>query len=163
MKVFTSTRTIVIDHRAMLQDRHGFSLIELMLVVALISVLAGIAVPPIAGALRQYGVVTATREVAAAIRSARVQAVGKNKQLHVHFEPEARSYQLMDTADQPAGSLLYLPTGTGFVDADTDVEFSTSGRLQNPGLAPITIVVGNGDADQNRTITVTSSGRVQLP
>ena len=142
---------------------NGFSLIELMIVSGIIAVLAGISVPSIAAAMKQYEVTQASQEVAAAIRSARVQAVGKNQQLHIHFEAEARSSQLLDAADMAVGSLLYLPSGTEFVDADTDVEFSTSGRLQNPALAPVTIVVGNGDESQNRTITVTSSGRVELP
>ena len=141
---------------------NGFSLTELMIVGALVGVMAAIAVPAIGGAMQQYAVINASQQVASAIRAARVQAVGKNQLLHVHFDAEAETYQVLDAADMAVGSLFSLPEGTQFVDADTDIEFSTSGRLQNPGLAPITVVVGNGDDAQNRTITVTSSGRVEL-
>jgi len=144
---------------------NGFSLVELLIVGALVGVLAAIAVPAIAGAVRQYAVTTASQQVVSAIRSARVQAVGRNQVLHVHFEAAAGTFQVMDNAVPPAavGSLFSLPVGTQFVDADTDIEFDTSGRLSTPALAPITVVVGNGDDGLNRTITVTSSGRVQLP
>lgn len=145
-----------------LRRESGFSLIELMVVGAVIGVLAAISVPAIAGAIKMYAVITASQQVASAIRSARVQAVGKNKVLHVHFEAAAGTFQVLDDANAPVGSLLSLPSGTLFVDADTDIEFDTSGRL-DPALAPISVVVGNGDAEHNRTLTVTTSGRVQLP
>jgi hypothetical protein len=115
-----------------------------------------------AGALKQYAVISASQQVAGAIRTARVQSVSRNQPLQVHFDAEAGSYQVLDDAGAAVGSLLFLPQGAQFVDADTDIEFDTSGRL-DPALAPITVVVGNGDAENNRSITVTASGRVQLP
>jgi prepilin-type N-terminal cleavage/methylation domain-containing protein len=140
----------------------GFSLIELMIVGALAGVLGAVAVPTLAGALKQYAVISASQQVAGAIRAARAQSVSRNQPLHVHFDAAAGSYQVLDDAGTAVGSLLMLPEGAQFVDADTDIEFDTSGRL-HPALASITVVVGNGDADHNRTVTVTASGRVLLP
>ena len=147
----------------MTSRENGFSLTELMIVGALIAVMAAVAIPSIAGATRQYAVTTASQQVASAIRAARVQAVGRNQLLHVDFDAAAGTFQVQDAGDAAVGSLFTLPVGTQFVDADTDIEFSTSGRLSTPALAPITVVVGNGDANLNRTITVTASGRVLLP
>src|ERR1044071_4386599 len=138
---------------------NGFSLVELMIVGALMAVLAGIAVPSIAAAMKQYTVITASQQVVSTIRQARGQSVSGNQVLHVHFEPDARTYQILDAADAAVGPLMLLPQGAVFVDADVDVEFTTSGRI-DPALAPISIVVGDGDAANNRTISVTSSGRV---
>jgi prepilin-type N-terminal cleavage/methylation domain-containing protein len=143
-------------------SEHGFSLIELMIVGTLVGVLAAVAVPALTGALRQYAVISASQQVAGAIRAARVQSVSRNQPLHVHFDAAAGSYQVLDDAGTAAGSRLSLPEGAQFVDADTDIEFDTSGRL-DPALAPIMVVVGNGDAEDNRTITVAASGRVLLP
>jgi Tfp pilus assembly protein FimT len=127
----------------------------------LVAVLAGISVPAVAAAMKRYSVITAGQEVVSVIRAARVQAVGKNQILRVHFEPDAGSYQIVDVDDESVGTTRFLPSGVSFVDADTDVEFDTSGRL-DPGMAPVTIVIGDGDEENNRTITVTTSGRVQL-
>jgi prepilin-type N-terminal cleavage/methylation domain-containing protein len=140
---------------------HGFSLVELMMVGAIAAVLAGVSVPSIAAAMKRYTVIQAGQQVVSTIRAARTQAVGKNQILHVHIDVEGRSYQILDAADMAVGPVIQLPTGAQFVGVDTDIEFDTSGRL-DPALAPISIVVGDGDDANNRTITVTTSGRVQL-
>jgi type II secretory pathway pseudopilin PulG len=140
----------------------GFSMIDMMIVGAVVGVLAAVAVPTMAGALKQYAVISASQQVAGTIRAARVQSVSRNQRLHVHFDAYAGSYQVLDDAGGAVGSLLFLPQGAQFVDADTDIEFDTSGRL-DPAVAPVTVVVGNGDAENDRSITVTASGRVQLP
>lgn len=67
------------------------------------------------------------------------------------------------------GALQLLPTGAEF-GALSDIEIDTSGRMIPltgcptcvAAAPPATIVVGNGDEDQDRTITVSASGRVQL-
>jgi len=142
---------------------NGFSLIELLIVAALVGVLASIAFPTISGAMQQYNVITASQQVVSAIRAARVQAVGKNQVLDVDFDAAAGTYQVQDVANQAVGPVMALPVGALFVAAATDIRFDTSGRLDVAIPAPVTIVVGNGDAARNRTITVTRSGRVQLP
>lgn len=146
----------------MIGKRDGFSLIELMFVTALMAVLAGISMPLIGAGMTRYALTTASQQVAATIRAARVQAVGRNQALRVHFENDAATYQVLDAADDPVGMLMSLPSGAQFAAVSNDIEFDTSGRLGDPALAPITIVVGNGNAPDNRTIAVSASGRVQL-
>jgi type IV fimbrial biogenesis protein FimT len=145
---------------------NGFSLIELMIVVALVAVLAGVAVPQMAGAMTRYALINASQQVVSTVRNARVQAVGKNRVARVRFNsPAAGQYQVLDSADAPLGSVQTLPNGAAFGVISGDVEFNTSGRATHVGggAAPVTIVVSNGVAAQNRTITISASGRVQLP
>jgi prepilin-type N-terminal cleavage/methylation domain-containing protein len=144
----------------------GFSLIELMIVVAMLAVLAGIAVPATVGAMSRYALITASQQVVGTIRNARVQAVGKNRVTRVRFNfPAAGQYQALDSADVALGSVQTLPNGATFGAISGAVEFNTSGRATHVGggPAPVTIVVSNGVAAQNRTITISASGRVQLP
>lgn len=143
----------------------GFSLIELMIVVGLITVLAGVFVPAVAAGMRRYSLITASQQVVSTIRSARHQAVGRNAILRVRFDyPAAGQYQVLDAADAAVGGVQYLPEGADFGAVSGDLQITTSGRMTNLAGNPTaaTIVVSNDDG-QSRTITVSASGRVQLP
>ena len=143
----------------------GFSLIELMIVVGLIAVLAGVAAPAVAAGMRRYSLITASQQIASTIRAARYQAVGRNVRLRVRFNhPQNGQYQVLDAADAAVGDVQFLPSGADFGAVSGDLEFGTTGRVTPLGGAPTTatIVVSNDD-NQSRTITVSASGRVQLP
>jgi prepilin-type N-terminal cleavage/methylation domain-containing protein len=146
----------------MIGKRHGFSLIELMLVTALMTLMAGVSVPLIVAGMKRYTVISGSQQVAGEIRSVRMQAVARNKTLKVHFESGGGTFQVLDTADNPVAAPMSLPPGARFADVSSDIEFDSSGRLGDPAIAPITIVVGNGHQPGNRTITVSANGRVQL-
>jgi type IV fimbrial biogenesis protein FimT len=144
----------------------GFSLIEVLVVMGLVAILAGITVPTIAASMTRYVLISASQQVASTIRSARVKAVSRNEIVRVRFNhPANGQYQILDSADADLGEAQQLPAGAAFGDISGDVEFDNSGRVTHVGggPAPVTIVVSNGDEDQDRTITVAASGRVQLP
>lgn len=145
---------------ARMHNSSGFTLIETMLVVALVGVLAGIAAPAVAAGMDRYEVISASQQVASTIRSARYQAVGKNMVLRVRFDyPEAGQYQIVDEDDNAVGTVKYLDDDISFGDF-TDLEFSTAGRLTS-GVAT-SLVVTNGDANHDRTIAVSRNGQVEL-
>lgn len=147
--------------RGMRAESAGFSLIEILIVVALIAVLAGTAAPIVAEGVRQFAINSAGQQVASTIRTARFQAVARNTGLRVRFNyPAAGQYQVVDTASVAVGDVQLLPTGISF-GASTDLDISTAGRVTTAGT-PLTIVVTNGTAEHDRTITVSASGRVQL-
>jgi len=144
----------------------GFSLIELMIVVGLIAVLGGIAVPQVVAGMRVYSLISASQEVVSTIRAARAQAVGRNITLRVRFNfPAAGQYQIWDPiAGVGIGGVNILPNGASFGGVSDTIVINTSGRVTGvAGPAPVTIVVTNGDVSMDRTITVSASGRVQLP
>ena len=136
-----------------------------MIVVLLISVLAGAFAPAITAGMRRYSLITASQQVVSTIRSARHQAVGRNAILRVRFNyPAAGQYQVLDAADAAVGDVQYLPEGADFGAVSGDLQIDTSGRMTNLAGNPTTttIVVSNDDG-QSRTITVSASGRVRLP
>lgn len=143
----------------------GYSLVEIMIVVGLVAVFAAMTAPVMSGAMKRYSLISASQQVVSTIRAARYQAVGKNIILRVKFDfPAPGQYQVVDSADVAVGAVNYLPDGADFGAVSDDIEINTSGRVTGlAGPAPVTIVVTNGDDDQNRTITVSASGRVQLP
>jgi prepilin-type N-terminal cleavage/methylation domain-containing protein len=143
-----------------MRNTAGFTLIEALVVMALISVLAGMTAPAVTAGMKRYEVISASQQVAGTIRSARYQAVGKNMILKVRFDyPDVGQFQVVDADDAAIGSVQYLDDDIQFGDF-TDLEFSTAGRLTS-GVAA-SIVVTNGDADQDRTVVVSKNGQVEL-
>lgn len=144
----------------------GFTLIEALLVVATSVALAAVTVPILAGAIDRYYILSAGQQVASTIRAARFQAVARNSNVRIrHDFPADGQYQTEiqdpDTGTWGAlGEAQNLPTGVTFADDSDDVEVEPTGRA--PDCAPCTMVVTNGDEEDDRTITISTSGRVRL-
>ena len=168
----------------------GFTLLDMLLVVGLVGIMAAIAVPPAATAVRRYQLRAATREVAAQIRAARLRAVTSNRTMRVRFNcPAAGQFRVVEVvgvaavdgaADRcsltaypypspapPAarpnhdGPVVALPGQTGF-GGFQDIDIAANGRVTPlAGGLPVTITVA--DNYENQNLTVSASGRVQLP
>jgi prepilin-type N-terminal cleavage/methylation domain-containing protein len=154
----------LVSSPTMARARHsGFTLIELMLVVGIISVLAAATAPSIASGMRRFALTTASQEVVSTVRTARYQAVGRNVTLRVRFQyPAAGQYQILDNADTAIGPVRFLPKGATFGAVSGDLEINSQGRVTAlAGALPATIVLAN--AADTQTISVWRSGRVQLP
>jgi prepilin-type N-terminal cleavage/methylation domain-containing protein len=134
----------------------GFSLIELLIVVALGMIVLGIAVPAVVEATRQASLNTSVQSVAAAIRGARYSAVAKNRTVRVRFNcPAANQFRVVEVVgnnaiDQAAdrcsetaypypdpdaavapnidGQMLRLGADSQF-GAVQDIQIDTSGRV----------------------------------
>ena len=171
----------------MLASERAFSLVEVMLVVLTISVMAVSALLGTTTAFRRYQLESATRTVAAQVRSARLRAVTANETMRVRFNCPApgqlRIVQLVGTPaiDNAAGrcsaavypypdpDVAMAPNHDGPVvvlqggislESTPDIDIAPTGRItaQTGGL-PLTIVVS--DTHETRSITITAAGRVR--
>ena len=133
----------------------GFSLVEIMMVVAMISIAAAAATPSIAAAMRIYTINSATESVASTVRSARYSAVTANRPVRVRFNcPSAGRFRVVElvgtaidndtnrcqltnypypdpdasAAPNVDGPVVVLPAGTVFNSAQ-DLEISAAGRV----------------------------------
>lgn len=67
------------------EQARGFTLVELLVVVAIIAIMAAVSLPSIVGYVRQYKIKGAQQEVAKEIQAARGKAIGKNVNFGVVF------------------------------------------------------------------------------
>ena len=95
----------------MLEERKGFTLTELMMVVFCLSILCAIAVPNwIVAGWPAHRLKNAARQVVSDIRYARMRAVSTNRQYRLRFHPSTDSY-FLERGDQPSGSLCWSGEG----------------------------------------------------
>ena len=149
-----------------LRHASGFTLIELMLVVALTSVLGAIAIPSIQGATQLYSLNTSTQSVTSAVRAARYLAISRNTTVRVRFNsPLTSQFTVVDTAGAVLGPVMTLAPGVTF-GAFKDLQVDASGRVVTltncpncvTGVAPGSIAVSN--SGRTRLVTVTANGQI---
>jgi type II secretory pathway pseudopilin PulG len=124
----------------------GFTLLELLLVIAVGMILAAIAVPVIGNTLRVYAMRAATTSLSGAISSSRYQAIFHGCKSQVVFTAASYSYQAL-------GSNITLT-------------FSPGGSvISNPVASPITLTLtypGFTTTVPTETITVSNYGNVTV-
>jgi prepilin-type N-terminal cleavage/methylation domain-containing protein len=69
-----------------LRNKRGFTLVEAMIVIAIIGILAGIGVPSMAEKMQEYRFSAAVRDLQSAVQSARMSAIKRNEKVCMLFD-----------------------------------------------------------------------------
>ena len=135
----------------------GFTMIELLLVVAVGGTLSAVSVAAISGPMQRYRMNTATRTITTEIRAARFTAVAKNRTMRVRFDcPGPGQFRVVEVTGIPGidnnanrcsetlhpypdpdpavapnadGPIIWMNEGAAF-GAVQDLEISPRGRIQ---------------------------------
>jgi general secretion pathway protein H len=130
-------------------DKKGVTLIELIVVMAIIAIGAALVVPNSGVWIPTFRLRTATREIVSTLRAAQMKAVTNNTRYGVTFDPGSQQIQLYRdsgglVADGPASS---LPTGVTF-DSITGLP------MDGPGGEPLVTFFPNSSASASGNITL---------
>ncbi len=157
------------------QAARGFSLLELVIVVAIGMLLAGMAVPIINNTLRVYRMRAAVTSVTGAISSTRYNAIFHGCKTQVVFSKAAYTYQVQSEAPALSGTTCAtaftnvngpIPLmGQGVaLNADITLTFSPGGGVNStPAATPITMTLtypGFTASVPQEVITVSTYGNV---
>ena len=144
--------------------KKGITLIELVVVMAIIAIGALLIAPNIGAWLPNYRLRSATRDVASVLREAQMRAISTNTQYQVSFNPAAGSYilQYQDTGGNwiNEGASQKFPSGiviSGITFPGDKANFSPN---YTASTGNITLANTRGGS---KTVTLTSStGRVRV-
>lgn len=129
-----------------IMDKKGFTLIEAMVVIAIIAIAVAVAAPNIVGGMPEYRLKRAARDLYSAMQSTKMGAIKNNTSWAIVFDPATSSYLICSdsgadgtwstTADNTMVSTIPLP-GYG------------SGINYGHGIATTNATVGGGALPAN--------------
>lgn len=142
--------------------RSGFSMIEMLLVLIIVSLLVKISVPKIARAVQHERVNRAAQVIVQDLQNGFALAGRQRAPVRLTFTPSLQKYVFSDRATGTAIVTRILSTGADYsLTSMTTSPTSTIDVLPNGiGSTPFTVTIANGD--YSRTINASSAGFVRL-
>ncbi|HUQ89282.1 MAG TPA: prepilin-type N-terminal cleavage/methylation domain-containing protein [Vicinamibacterales bacterium] len=159
-----------------MRSERGYTLFELLIVLALIGIVTGISVPVFMESNKRSALWTGAEQIGATVRSARLKAISQNTAYRVVFNcPSANELRTLVVIGDPAidddagrcgdtyegdSGTIELPTGVAY-DVEDTTSLQVSGRgifTAIGGAIPSLITVTSGAA--TRILTVSGTGQI---
>lgn len=155
----------------------GFTMLELLVVMALIAILSAMAIPTLMESSRRNSVWTASESIGTMIRQARLKAISRNKSFRVRFDcPSSGQFRVLEVTGN-AGidnatnrCSTYQTYDSGIYAMPVNVSYGTPPVLTvtsrgvfsvSSGSIPVTITVTFGGYS-SRTLSLSATGQINF-
>jgi len=140
----------------------GFSLVEILVVVAIAAVILAIAIPNVSGVMESSKLHSSTSMLASKLAETRINALKRNRSAWLSVNVSQGRVQGQTSG--PGGTTLdigapgLLPSGVGLVEPAPVIRFDSVGRPTNPPPRTLTVEITRTRA--RRSVTVSPAGTV---
>ena len=144
----------------------GFTLIEMMVVIAIIAVLSAIAVPSFMEYARNQRLNGAARQVYSDLMNARQQAVTENKKIIVEFVSNhqyqfVRDNDASETVSTGDETLVLRDIHPEYSDVTFSAGFNPAFRPNGTGKNPV-ITLTSSSTGKTKCIVISTAGRINI-
>jgi len=153
-KAYRYPMLILVHSMKRLKAENGFTIIELMVVIALIAIIAGFAVPQFGRVIENNRVISTTNSVVGLVNFARSEAIRRGVRVTVTSASNSVSATL--TSDGSLIRRIEEAAGSITVTAGA-ITFRSNGMTTNAGDLQLDICSATGNG---RQITVSPGGRI---
>jgi prepilin-type N-terminal cleavage/methylation domain-containing protein len=158
-----------------MRSTRGFTMIELLVVMALITILSAVAIPTLMGSTARNSVWTASEQIGSQIRQARLKAISRNRSFRVRFDcPEVGQYRVLvvtgdptidNAADRCSNTVQFdsgvytMPQRVAYTDPPPLLEVNPRGIFTSTLGIPTTITV-TYDGVSSRSLNMSATGQL---
>jgi prepilin-type N-terminal cleavage/methylation domain-containing protein len=125
-------------------SRRGFSLLELLLVAAVLTVMAGLTLPQFKNTYHQIILKNAVSDLVYTMRYAGSRSLIKNKNHRLEFDSDFKSYWLTEVSEKQdkafekisgsAGKIVRLPALVAIQSDQTTIDFFSDGSMEKEDI-----------------------------
>ncbi|MBF0120180.1 MAG: GspH/FimT family pseudopilin [Desulfobacterales bacterium] len=153
-----------------MRNKSGFTLTELMVVIGLIAILSGIAIPTFMGLIPRMKLNGAARQVFGDLSSAKMKAASLNRKVAVFFLSDGHRYEICDdinkdgTVSQPEGEDQIKDIQTSYDDVVFDLSNTVSNIVFNPigTTSSSNSIITLKNSTSSKRIEINISGRIKI-
>ena len=139
----------------------GFSMLEMLLVLIIIGLLVGIAIPKIARIVRHERVNRAAQVLVLDLQNGFAMAGRQRAPVRLTFTPSTKSYVFTDRASGTVLQTRSMATGSEYSLSSLSTTATTVDILPN-GIGSVAFTVTLANGDYSRAITASTAGFVRM-
>jgi len=160
-----------------MQSNRGFTLFELLIVLALIGITSAIALPGLAESTRRNTVWTSSELIGSQIRQARLKAISRNMSFRIRFDcPSVGQFRVLQVTGAPAFDnatnrcSMQQPYDSGVIAMNPRISWGSAppvltvnsrGVYSSSTGIPTTITV-TYDGNTSRALTMSATGQISF-